>query len=121
MHTGKRHFLAGETLSFESREAKIAKFSKIGSIDGQVARAPSELISRGGDFSLEIKSHKHHLTECTSLLCWRVLMDSKKFDFIASFAKSTTTVSSVQYDWVARRGKYSLYTVLTDLAPTVRQ
>ena len=53
MHTGKRHFLAGETLSFESREAKIAKFSKIGSIDGQVARAPSELISKEGGIFLQ--------------------------------------------------------------------
>ena len=47
-------------------------------------------------------------------------MDNKIYDFIASFAKSKSAFSSTQYDWVARRGKYGLYTVLADLAPTVR-
>ena len=46
-------------------------------------------------------------------------MDSTIYDFMASFAKSTTSVSSAQYDWVARRGIYSIYTMLTNLAPSV--
>ena len=40
-------------LSFESREAKIANFLKLVLfIDGQVARAPSELISKEGGIFL---------------------------------------------------------------------
>ena len=45
-------------------------------------------------------------------------MDSR-YDFIASFAKFTTAVSSAQNDWVARRGIYSIYSLITHLAPTV--
>ena len=41
------------------------------------------------------------------------------YDFIGAFAKCATTFSNAKYEWVARRGKYSIYALLSNLAPKV--
>ena len=40
--------------------------------------------------------------------------------FVAAFADAVTVQSSHRYDWVARRGKHSMYDLIIDLAPLVR-
>lgn len=41
-------------------------------------------------------------------------------DFVAAFANAVTVQSSHRYDWVARRGKHSMYDLINDVAPLVR-
>ena len=41
------------------------------------------------------------------------------YDFIGAFAKCATTFSNAKYEWVARRGKYSIYALLSNLVPKV--
>ncbi len=40
-------------------------------------------------------------------------------DFAATFAAKVTTPSASQYDWIARTGQYSMFSLLTKLAPKV--
>ena len=40
-------------------------------------------------------------------------------EFAAAFANAVTVKSSHKYDWVARRGKHSIYDILKELVPEV--
>ncbi len=42
------------------------------------------------------------------------------FDFIKAFSSLVTMMSSRQYDWVARTGRYSIHALLTQISPEVR-
>ena len=45
-------------------------------------------------------------------------MDPQRF--AQEFAAAVTVRSSHRYDWVARKGKFSIYDLIQDLFPTVR-
>ena len=42
------------------------------------------------------------------------------FDFFKAFSSLVTMMSSRQYDWVARTGRYSIHALLTQISPEVR-
>jgi hypothetical protein len=46
-------------------------------------------------------------------------MGTSAHEFAVDFAQAVTVRSSYEYDWVARRGKNSIYQLILDLAPTV--
>ncbi len=41
-------------------------------------------------------------------------------EFAATFANTVTAISTRPYDWVARTGEFSVFTLLMRLAPNVR-
>ena len=88
---------------------------------------PTQLI--GSDFD-------HSRLKCPSSFCFlfkivgprSILMaqsnaiwspSSSSFEFSVAFATLVTAHSSYQYDWVARRGRHSIFALVSFLAPAV--
>ena len=46
-------------------------------------------------------------------------MGTTAYEFVADFANAVTIHSPHQYDWVARRGRFSIYNLIDELDTTV--